>query len=135
MADKFVTGYGKHRKVCVECGEDTPVRQEFKDECDINRIMARYERGGLLPQVDRKPVFGDFSEVGDFQAAQELVARSRQQFESLSSKVRSRFNNRPEEFLEFVGDKSNEAEARALGLLAPEVTSAAAEEVKPAETK
>lgn len=105
-----------------ECDTDVDpeglTRQEFKEECDINRIMARY--GGEVPlPVAGDPLYGDFSELGDYQAARDVLLRAREQFELLPSKVRDRFRNDPEAFLAFVGDQENADEARKLGLLKP----------------
>lgn len=97
-------------------GEDM-ARQEFKDECDINRIMKRAAKTGLLPVSPVSPKFGDFSEVGDFQAAQNGVLAAREEFGRLPSDVRKRFANNPALLVEFLADKANREEAIKLGLV------------------
>ena len=52
--------------------------QSFRDECDINNIIARYETTGFLvdPMVAsrRTPSFGDFSKLPDYMEAQNIIA-------------------------------------------------------------
>lgn len=117
----FGTRYNHHgiaRGVDCSCDE-VITKQEFAEECSIDRIMARYTRGGELPSALKEALYGDFSEAVDFVQAQEIVLHARAQFEALDAKVREKFQNDPTRFLEFVGDPKNEDEARKLGLLNP----------------
>lgn len=95
-------------------------QQQFKDECDINRIMDRYLRTGVLsdPLSLRGPgTYADFTEMGDYMANMNKVVEAREMFESLPAKVRERFANNPANMIEFVMDSSNKEEAIKLGLL------------------
>lgn len=92
-------------------------RQEFKDECDINNIMKRYLRTGVINHLNRhEGRYGDFP-AADFQSALELVHEGRALFDELPAKVRARFDNNPGSFLAFVQDEGNREEATMLGLL------------------
>lgn len=100
----------------LDCSSELPLtRQEFKDECDLGRILARHARGGVLPQVSGA-MYGDFAGVEDYQAAQELLRAARAQFEALPAAVRGRFKNDPAVFLDFVHTEGNEDELVELGL-------------------
>jgi len=91
--------------------------QSFKDECDINRIMNRYQQTGAIDHVNRaKPRFGDL-EVVDFQTALNTVLDAEQRFAALPSSVRDRFGNDPAALLAFVADAGNLEEAVKLGLV------------------
>lgn len=107
------------RKVACDPAEGM-THQEFKDECDINQIMARSLRSGTFPPAVAVGRYGDFSEAGDFQEAQELLARSEGQFAGLPAKVRERFKNDPAQFLNWVERVENLDEAQELGLLSEE---------------
>lgn len=100
-------------------------KQSFKDECDINHLMERYARTGVLPQNVRNARYGDFMDVGDFRESQLRLKDAEAQFMALPAKVRDRFKNSPEKFLAFVGDKANYKEAKELGLLRDEPPPAA----------
>lgn len=113
--DRFNRPVSKRNVECIP--EEGRTHQEFKDECDINRIMADVIRNGIFPPSVPVGRYGDFSDVEDFQAAQELLKRAQGQFAGLPSKVRDRFKNDPGKFLEWLGSKDNLEEANELGLL------------------
>nr|DAV37820.1 MAG TPA: Scaffold protein [Microviridae sp.] len=99
--------------------------QSFRDDADINCIIARYENTGVLVDptvpVSRTPDFGDFSDMPDYQTAQNVIIAAKNAFDSLSSKVRERFNNDPAAYFDFVRnlkEGSDEfAEAVSLGIV------------------
>lgn len=93
--------------------------QSDGDDCDMNIIMSRYLKTGLLPQSRASAFFGDASALPDFQQAQQIIIDAQLAFESLPAKVRDRFHNSPEKFLEFMGDEDNRDEMERLGLLKP----------------
>jgi len=119
---KIRTRYSERIAVKQQNKLPSRTKQSFKSECDINNIMRKFEKTGILPDlIKQNPRYGDFSEVPDYLAALNTVQKAHEQFESLSAKVRERFANSPERFLAFVTDKSNAAEMRSLGLLKPEL--------------
>ncbi|QXP08198.1 MAG: internal scaffolding protein [Arizlama microvirus] len=94
-------------------------KQEFAQECDINNIMSRYLKTGIIDHVrDSHPQFLDASPI-EFQEAMELVAQASTLFEELPSSIRNRFENDATKLLEFVHDPSNIAESVAMGFLDP----------------
>lgn len=99
------------------CSGDSRTKQSFKDECDINKIMRRYNSSGVAPAMRGNGVYGDFSTVGDYMECVSKLDKARAQFSGLSSELRARFRNDPSEMLAFVADSSNRAEAEKLGLL------------------
>ena len=96
---------------------DTMTKQSFKDECDINNILKKYETTGALPSlILENPQYGDYSDVPAYQDALNIVMKAEDQFSSLSAKLRSRFDNDPAKFLAFVEDPNNREEMHELGL-------------------
>jgi len=102
----------------LDCSKDKGrTKQSMKDECDINKITARYERTGALPDMIREdPQYGDFSDVPSFQEALHLVSLAETQFGALDARVRARFENDPAQFLAFATDPANLGEMVKLGL-------------------
>nr|QJB19010.1 MAG: internal scaffolding protein [Microvirus sp.] len=97
--------------------DESLTKQSSKDECDINVIMRRFEKTGTLPDLIKKePRYGDFSDPMEYQTACNLVIHAQSQFDSLDSRVRERFANDPEKFLEFASDPRNGEEMVTLGL-------------------
>lgn len=97
-------------------------QQHFKDETMIDSILQKYAETGFLtdPFTPKRPIqFGDFSNVSDFQTAQNAVARATEYFESLPSHIRSSFNNSPAEFLRALDDPEQRSKLVDLGFVAP----------------
>ena len=101
--------------------EPSMTQQQFRDEADINTIMARYQKTGVLvdplTQATRKPMFDDFSELGDFRDHQQAVIDAQELFMQLPSKLRARFSNDPAELLQWLSNPVNKDEAIELGLM------------------
>lgn len=107
-----------HKRFYSPSGGVSMARQEFKDECDINVLMARYQKTGILPESikDDEGRFLDCTEY-DFQRSMEIVAGASSLFEQLPSGIRTRCDNDPAKLLAFVSDPANREEARKLGIL------------------
>lgn len=109
----------------VKFVEPSATLQSFKDDADINCIIARYENTGVLVDpsvpVSRTPNFGDFSALPTYQEAQNVIIAAKNAFDALSSKIRERFHNDPAAYYDFVRSlkKGSEAydEAIALGIV------------------
>lgn len=118
---KITSIYGeKTRQKGLVCGKGV-TQQSKKDECDINRIVARYNETGyfydpLQNPATRQPMFGDFSSVPDFQTAQNTIIKGREAFESLPSRIRKAFDNDPAVFLGFCNDPDSFNEAVEMGV-------------------
>lgn len=105
------------RKVVKEFHEPSRVKQSFARECDINNIMARYEKDGLISHVNRvEGRYGDFGGPPDYQEAMNKVVAAQDMFMSLPAKLRARFGNDPGEFLGFATDPKNVDEMIKMGL-------------------
>lgn len=102
--------------------EQSMTKQSFKDECDINVIMARYQKTGLLEHV-RQGVPQYLDQPGfDYFEAQSFIAGANSLFQSLPADVRAQFENHPGIFLRWMEDPANAAKAREMGLMPPEAT-------------
>lgn len=99
--------------------EPTRSQQQFKQDTDINHIVARHKVTGMMPRgnAGRQPIFGDFSSALDYQAQLDKVADVDQQFASLPARLRKRFQNSPYQLIRWVNDPENFDEAVELGLL------------------
>ncbi|QXP08506.1 MAG: internal scaffolding protein [Arizlama microvirus] len=114
---RFRHAYGPRYRVSISFTGPGRTKQEFKDECDINVLMAKYLRTGQMDHVNQMlPQFQDVSEI-DFQAAQNLIADANSMFEGIPSAVRNRFDNDPGKLLDWVHNPANAKEASDLGFL------------------
>lgn len=126
---KFATAYNPPKSVPVRFEPGTSLtRQEFAAESDINRLVARYQETGnfydpvvAVKASARKPMFGDFTNVPDYQTALNTVIEAQDLFSRLPSKLRDRFQNDPQQLLAFLQDEANREEAISLGLISKPV--------------
>lgn len=96
--------------------------QSFKEEADINTIMAKYQSTGEMPVLNQThPQYLDVTEQ-DFHTHMNFILEAQALFDDLPSKIRDRFGNDPAAFLGFVNDEANYPEMARLGLLSEEAT-------------
>jgi len=123
---KFRTKHDENYKSSVfftpvgEMDEDYQVQQNMAAECDVNTIMARYQKGQEITHIAQVAAqYGDFSEVADYKTGLERILEADALFMELPSSIRDRFMNDPAAFIEFATDKANEDELRKMGLAPP----------------
>jgi len=95
-------------------------KQSFKDECDINKIMAKYQKTGAIAHVNQHGANYGFATSLDFSEAMRLIKTAQDMFDGLPSSIRTRFANDPAQFLDFVQNADNKAEMQKLGLIPEE---------------
>lgn len=114
---QVITAYGPKLRQQIQFTGESATKQSFKDECDINRIMARYQVTGVLPEqlMPGQPQFVDVTGV-DYLTGMQKIAEAKSLFQALPATVRLRFKNDPGEFLDFAQDPNNQDELVELGL-------------------
>lgn len=91
--------------------------QAHKDICDVNKIIRKYDKDGVITHVSRfEGKFGDLT-GSDFKEMQDKVLEAKRMFGELPSEIRNRFQNSPYLLLEFMEDQDNRKEAEELGLI------------------
>ncbi len=120
MNRKIISAYAPKRKVILMFAETGRTKSQFMQDCDINRIVTRAEKTGVVDHIQNTPpTYGDVGTSIDFQESMNTIIIANAMFADLSSRVRRRFDNNPAEYLEFIEDPQNEDEMRTLGILNP----------------
>lgn len=101
--------------------EPSLTKQEFKEETDINNILARFARTGDLPAAVRPEDFQDISEKKTFLEIQSAMAEATQQFYKLPPDIRARANNNPAIWADQVMEAMADNDAKKLTRLGLEV--------------
>jgi len=110
-------------------------KQSFRDECNINKIMAKFQRTGLINHYAKHaPQYMDIPAI-DYHEALNIVADAESMFEELPSTIRAQFENDPHKFLEFVQDPNNLDKMREMGLAKPSQAPESPPEVSKPKTK
>lgn len=101
----------------LTCPEPTLAQQQFRDEADINTILERFGRTGELIVPVNVPQFGDYTEVGDYHSAMNMIIEAQSAFDALPARIRKEFDNDPGRFVDFVMDENNRDKAVEMGLI------------------
>lgn len=113
----FKTAYGPRERVGFATTGPSRTHQGSKEETDINRIMLRWQKTGVMTHLNRyEGRYGDFTGVQDYQTSMNQVLEADAMFMSLPARVRARFGNDPAAFLDFASDERNAEELIRLGL-------------------
>ncbi len=110
------SAFNRGPRVQVAFPDDGRAKQAFRDECDINKIMAKYVKTGAVSHMNRFAGEYGFATSVDFHEAMNVVSQGESMFAELPAVVRGRFNNDTALFLEFVQDPENVEEMVSLGL-------------------
>lgn len=99
------------------CSEQpSRTKQSFKDEVDINTLVKRFGITGTMPVPSRLPTYDDFTGIDDYQSALNALMDASAAFDELSADVRRKFDNDPQQFLEYVNNPDNKESLYDLGL-------------------
>ncbi len=104
-------------------------KQSFREECDINTIMKKYEKTGLIEHLNRHQ--GDYGNFIGYEAYHESLNKllaAQEAFASIPSSIRRKFGNDPAEFLEFAQNPENLDQMIEMGLAPPKRPEARTEE-------
>lgn len=115
-----VHGRFYRKRVGVSFKQPSLAKQAFKDECDINNIMKRFERDGILNHFNQYGgQYGDFTDAPDYHDAMNKITAANEMFLTLPAAIRARFSNDPGEFLAFVDKPENANALIEMGLARP----------------
>lgn len=96
--------------------------QVHKRECDVNEIIKKYDKTGLITHISKfEGHFGDMTGA-DFTTMQQQVTNAHSMFNELPAEIRKEFNNNPANLLSFMENPENREKAIELGLINPDWT-------------
>lgn len=114
---KMQVNYQPTARVSIDCSVGGRTKQSFKNECDINNIMSKFEKSGLLDHVNHhKGDYGDFVGYDDYHSCVNQVLDAQEAFASIPSKIRALFGNDPASFMDFAQNPDNMTEMVKMGL-------------------
>jgi len=114
---KIRKGYDPVPRVVFNCTGVPRTKQAMKAECDINNIMRKFEKSGIVDHLSKYDGrYGQFIGAPEYHEAMNQVAEAAEMFMEIPAKIRKRFNNDPAEFLEFVQNEDNRDELVSMGL-------------------
>lgn len=101
----------------IICGP-TRTKQAYKGKVDINQIVARHAKTGMIDHLNSKrPFYGDVSGLGGLQESIDKVREAEELFMQMSATIRKKFENNPVNMVKFLEDPKNREEAISLGMI------------------
>lgn len=90
----------------VSAPDKSLTQQQFKNECDMNRIVANSQRG-IPPRYLAKgtPHYGDFTANVDLTAAYNTISAAEEAFMALPSGLRAELHNDPVNLASLTADQ------------------------------
>lgn len=105
---KTVRNRFSERVAVIAMEGESRTQQHFKDQVDINRILAKYRKTGVIEHVKRaQERYGDFAELAEYGMNLDKVAKAQQAFEMLPATLRNKFNNSIPGFFTYIMDEAN----------------------------
>lgn len=117
---KFKEAYKPKQRVQISFGKHSMTKQSHAKEADINYIVKKYHKTGILEHWRKnEPEYG-FANSETFHESMNIITKAQNMFDELPSNAREYFNHSPANFLDFVNDpETNISKMRELGLAEP----------------
>lgn len=92
--------------------------QQYKEDCDTNTIINKFRKTGQITHLaQRQGSFADVSQIPDLLPSLEKLQEAADHFQTLPSKIRTKFNNSIENLVQFLHNPDNTTEAINMGLI------------------
>jgi hypothetical protein len=102
---KIRTAHSPRIRMRKKFSKPSMTKQEFKDECDVNKVVDHYMKTGHLNAYDEsKALYLDFTKLpsSNYQETLNMIAAASAAFDALPASARERHNNDVGKFLEAV---------------------------------
>lgn len=104
----FFTRYAPPKSPSVQFVAPSMTDRSFKDECDINKLVARCMQTGF-PEASVNAMYADLADMpNDLQSAMEFMETAETHFAGLPSELRREFGNNALAFLQGLHDPSKQ---------------------------
>lgn len=116
---KIHTRYNPPPTAGIVFTEPTRTQQHFKNETDINQIVARAiaTKNTAIFTPTQRATYYDCTVYADYQQALDRIADVEDDFLSLPSSIRKEFGNNVDQYVAFMTNPDNIGKAVELGLL------------------
>ncbi len=104
------------KRVQIRFAKKGRTKQSFKDQCDINKIIARHTATGAISHLNTSQAGYGYATSQDFSQAMRTVTDAQNSFNNLPDEIQIRFGGNPAELLDFAHDPANKDEGVQLGL-------------------
>jgi phage internal scaffolding protein len=116
MEIQYKTAYGEKLKIATINTQPSMTKQNLKDDADVNKIIKRYNKTGVLPNMNKlEAIYGEITSQ-DLQDALNKVDASYEAFSEVPSQIRGQFENDAGKFIDYATNPANIDQMRQWGL-------------------
>ncbi len=108
---------GKILRVQIKTEGKCLVKQSDEKRCNINNIVSKFLKHGVMPEGTQPKKYGDFDQHIDYETQLNKITDIQSYFEDLSSEVRNGFKNNVKNMLDFVSNPENKDKAIKMGIV------------------
>ena len=113
----FRTQYTGNIRMPFETTGESLTQQQFAEDAKIQNIVKKYDSQGFFDTINRNPAqYGDFTQITDLHSAMDKIHEAKENFMTIPSHIRERFQNDPQQFYSFASDENNFDELVDMGL-------------------
>lgn len=117
---KIRTKFSDRVSVPAPWADDGRTQQHFGEKVDINNIVAKYRKTGIIEHVKRaKERYGDFTDLANYANNLDKVAKAQQSFEMLPAELRNHFKNSISGFFDYIKNPNNREQCEKWGIFEP----------------
>ena len=116
---EFYTRYNPGVSPTIKSTLPSMTEQCHRDDCDINTIINRYKKTGVLGTATqvREMVFGDFASIPDRLMTEVGMAEAKENFMKMPLNVRNHFEHNIGKFLKALSDPAQIPTLQNLGIV------------------
>lgn len=113
-------GTKNRRRLTLDCSSPKITDPSYQKMCDINNIIAQYQKTGMFPNYPQKVArYINCEDVPSLETAHEAVNLARQAFYELPATLRKLMDNNPANLPSFLSDPENRDLCIKHGLINP----------------
>lgn len=105
------------KRVQIDCGGVSKTDQSFAKSVNINNIIKKFQKTGILPNTSGQAVYADVSALPSLEEAHRIIKTAESAFLDLPSDVRKLMDNNPLKMEMWLSDEANYDMAVKYGLL------------------
>lgn len=104
---KLTNHHNLRKRTAIDASRPVLTEQQHKNSCDINHIVAQYNKTGVMPEGTRIPQYIDNTSIPSLEEAFSVVKQAQEAFLDLPANIRRLMDNDPAKMEQFLSDKDN----------------------------
>lgn len=104
---KITNHHELRQRTSLDVSSPLLTEQEHKNSCDINHIVAQFQKTGVMPPNTKIPQYLDSTNIPSLEDAFRTVSEARTAFLDLPANIRRLMDNDPSQMEQFLSNNEN----------------------------